>query len=130
MDPISDFVAKRCVLEKLATVDVKGLKDAYLAWAQANDLSPLGARAFNDRLTARGCEQVRRRTGDRAWEWLGIRLRTDADEPPPAPDSSHSSHSSDELQDSPYTRARMESYGETRTSGTSETSSGAEELDL
>lgn len=99
MDPLSDFISERCVLEKLAEVATKDLKDAYLSWARDTGVrEPLGARAFNSRLESRGCAR-----GRKGMTWFGIRLRTDTD---PDPDTAETEHSEHSACNSPYTRAQ------------------------
>ena len=109
MDPISEFLTTRCVLEKSATVAVKELRDVYLQWALENlDGKPIGAAAFNERLRALGCSQSR---VSQVMTWFGIRLRTDLDADD-QPRNAHDAHDAHSVQDSPYTRAHEESYPE------------------
>jgi putative DNA primase/helicase len=104
MDPLSDFLSERCVLEAPAEILSKDLRDVYLDWAKDSGIrEPLAARVFNARLEARGCQRDKKRT-----RWFGIRLRTDADPAPETPE--HSEHSEHSVPNSPYTRAHEESY--------------------
>jgi phage/plasmid-associated DNA primase len=107
MDPISDFLAERCVLDVAGSVPIRTLRAAYTDWAEDNGVrDPLGAKAFNERLRARDCEQDRKRT-----QWFGVRLRTaDDKEPEPAGQMGQMGHS---LRESPPRRAREESYATT-----------------
>lgn len=103
MDPLSDFIAERCVLaDEVSNAD---LRAAYEAWAKENGVkNPVGGNAFAERLETRGCERSRRHGGKR-W-WVGIRLRTPAD-----PENGDAGDGGDAHSVTPpYTRAHEESY--------------------
>lgn len=110
MDPLTDFLTELCIIEKRAEVSVSAMKDTYQAWVRDNDVrEPLGARAFNARLEARGCSR-----GNKRMTWCGIRLRTPSDREP-----EHSEHSEHSVRESPYTRAHEESYANSASSAPS-----------
>ncbi len=75
VDPIRDFLEDRCVLSDHAWVSVTALRKAYEEWCEQVGEHPLGARAFNDRVRSKGCEQDRRRLGGhlvRGWAGVGL----------------------------------------------------------
>lgn len=79
-DEIGQFLEDETEIDSGATVSAADLWSAYLSWADQSKL-PLDRRAFSSRLQAKGFRKVR--TGhDRAWTWLGLRLKTSEIEKP------------------------------------------------
>jgi putative DNA primase/helicase len=114
MDPITDFLKEACVLENKTEVATGVLKDAYLSWAKdASIREPLGSRAFNERLEAKGLTRNKKRT-----LWFGIRLRTDTDpvDNSPNPDEPHNEPEADSecSQNSIFHDADFHDAGSTR----------------
>ena len=88
MDPIGEFLAGYCIIEREAEAPALELREAYEGWAKE-----MGAKAINDRewgrrLRALGAKSARRRMGGpKVSIWRGIGLLTDEE-----PESGHTGH--------------------------------------
>jgi putative DNA primase/helicase len=79
-DALADFVSEHCVLDPASWESTKALRSTYADWVKetsARRPHPLSAKAFAEHLKQHGCEPTKQ---DHVRGWLGIRLRTDADD--------------------------------------------------
>jgi len=75
MDPLTVFLASRCVLEPGAEVVALELRQAYEQWARENGAKLIGNVDWGRRLRAHGCQDRRERRGkEPATIWHGIGL--------------------------------------------------------
>jgi putative DNA primase/helicase len=91
-DPLRDFYAEACTFEQAATIASAALYAEYVDWAKGTGVrTPLSAKAVGVRLKAHGCgqgfEKITTAAGKRksVRVWVGIRLRTEQDDPTEAP---------------------------------------------
>jgi len=78
-DPLADFIEAKCELDQRHTTTIKAMKQAYLEWAEAENIKfTVGPRNFNEYLRERGCitKQIRA-NGYNAKCWEGIGLRSE-----------------------------------------------------
>lgn len=71
-DPVSQFVAARCVVEPDAQTIAGGLYADFLEWCRDSSLPTLGQRSFGMRLTKLGFTRRRRGRGRHWWQGIGI----------------------------------------------------------
>jgi putative DNA primase/helicase len=112
-EDLADFLAERCIFQRDAWLSSKVLNETYLTWVKdtaAKRPHPLPARDFTAQLTERGCE-AKKRSGVRGW--LGIRLRTEADDDENA-DVDGVDGTGRQFGVFPHTRAREEKTGNCR----------------
>lgn len=79
-DPLAEFLAEGCVFAGQAETPALELRQAYEAWAASMGARPINNRDWSQRLKARGCESIRRRSGggERATFWRGVGLLSEA----------------------------------------------------
>ena len=77
MDVLGDFLGECCVAEPGAAALTGTLYDRYVRWAERAGEAILTKKSFGLRLGERGLT-AKRRGG--VWHWLGVRLRTPADD--------------------------------------------------
>lgn len=76
MDPITDFLADRCVVESGASVRADELQKAYQEWVRDGGAGrPLNSKRFAARLEDHGFERGRDKLGR---FWTGVRLQQNA----------------------------------------------------
>ena len=71
-DPVSQFVAARCLVEPDAQTIAGGLYADFLEWCREGGLPILGQRSFGRRLTKMGFTRRRRGRGRHWWQGIGI----------------------------------------------------------
>ena len=71
-DPVSQFVAARCLVEPDAQTIAGGLYADFLEWCREGGLPILGQRSFGLRLTKMGFTRRRRGRGRHWWQGIGI----------------------------------------------------------
>jgi len=77
-DRLAGFIADACDEKAFAQVSVGRLYEAYAAWCADAEEQALGKIAFGKSLRSRGLQQ-KRVGSEREHVWVGIRLRTTAD---------------------------------------------------
>jgi P4 family phage/plasmid primase-like protien len=75
-DVLADFIDDCCELTFGASVEAKGLYEAYTRWCDANGEKALSQKVLGPRLTERGLARRRSGAGGR-WAWHGVRLLND-----------------------------------------------------
>ena len=71
-DPVSQFVAARCLVDPGAQTIAGGLYADFLEWCREGGLPILGQRSFGLRLTKMGFTRRRRGRGRHWWQGIGI----------------------------------------------------------
>ena len=71
-DPVSQFVAARCLVDPDAQTIAGGLYADFLEWCREGGLPILGQRSFGLRLTKMGFTRRRRGRGRHWWQGIGI----------------------------------------------------------
>ena len=72
MDPLANFLAERCTLDRAFIVPRSKLRAVYETWAKENGETALTSREFTDRLRARDCDPDAFDHGQRAWRGIGL----------------------------------------------------------
>jgi len=71
-DPVSQFVAARCLVGADSQIIAGGLYAEFLDWCREGGLPTLGQRSFGMRLTKLGFNRRRRGRGRHWWQGIGI----------------------------------------------------------
>lgn len=84
MDILADFIAERCILKPTASVAVKDLYEAYVAWCATVREEPVKKKTFTERLKDRGivCDRTKER---RLYRGIGLRNDTGPTDTGPRP---------------------------------------------
>ena len=81
-DILGQFLEDCCMILPTAKVSKAALKAAYLAWCNAESMTPISQNEFSRSMTERGYRETR--VGNRnARAWAGIGLKTPMDDPTP-----------------------------------------------
>ena len=75
-DPLGEFLADCCVVDRLCTSTSGDIYRAFERWARQAGELPLSKRVLADRLTQRGFVATRLSGGTRAWRGLGLQAET------------------------------------------------------
>ncbi len=78
MDKLADFIDARCNVGKGESVTIAAMYEAYTEWAKDQETEPLSKATFGDKVKDRNF--TKKRTGHKGeWRWVGIGLRSNAD---------------------------------------------------